>query len=65
VPLNNIAIYNGCVACLELGRNLVTAFYLGQIFNILGLGGNTVFFQVRYPVATAASGRGLKNRNIG
>ena len=63
MPFNNIAVHDGRMARVECGGDLVTIFYLNQVVNSLFHHGEAIRFQVGTPIATAASGRGFKDRN--
>jgi hypothetical protein len=65
MSFDDIAIDDGCVARLELWRNLIAAFHLGQVLDILHLYGITVVFHVVDPVTTAASGRRPEDGDLG
>lgn len=61
MPFHDIAIYDGRMASLELGRYLILGFDRRQVLGIFYLDGKAVFFDILTPATTTASGGGLVN----
>ena len=64
MALDNIAIDDGCMAGLKLGRNLILGLYRRQVLNIFDPGGVPILLQIFNPATTATSGGGPEDGEL-